>query len=294
MKPIIFLFSAFALALSATAQNKEKITLYFDSNWMPTGDQSIAKYYRTVEEGGRSKFIVRDYFISGKLQMVAACSSISPAIRYEGKRTNYYENGNVESERYYVDNEVAGDYKTYYEDGKLKRETRYRAKKEIIIHSYSPTGQDELSPEGNGILKVKSTDEFNQFEDVQDSVSLSTYNVHVSTGDTIYLRIERPAEFKGGLSALGRFVSSTLRYPASARRMGVEGSVFVSFIVDKNGAVTNAKVIKGISPDCDAEAQRTVAAMPNWIPGQTRGKAVKSMFVQPIKYKLAGGRKKKR
>jgi protein TonB len=98
--------------------------------------------------------------------------------------------------------------------------------------------------------------------------------------------VEQQAEFEGGLQALGKYLNKNLRYPASARRMGIEGQVFVSFVIDKEGKISDIQVVKGISADCDKEAVRVVSSMPNWKPGKQNGRPVKSRFVLPIRFKL--------
>ncbi|HEX6226632.1 MAG TPA: energy transducer TonB [Chryseolinea sp.] len=108
-----------------------------------------------------------------------------------------------------------------------------------------------------------------------------------SDEDVIFTVVEQQAEFDGGFEAMAKFIGKNLKYPAQARRMGVEGSVFVSFVVDKEGNISDPQVIKGISADCDKEAIRVVKAMPPWKPGKQNGKPVKSRFVLPIKFRLA-------
>jgi protein TonB len=95
------------------------------------------------------------------------------------------------------------------------------------------------------------------------------------------------AAYPGGISALMEFLRRTVAYPASARRLGIEGTVYVSLVVEKNGEITELDIIKGISPDCDAECLRVVEAFPNWEPAIQRGKPVKSRFALPIKFTLA-------
>jgi protein TonB len=89
------------------------------------------------------------------------------------------------------------------------------------------------------------------------------------------------------MEAMYAFIRKNMKYPASARRMGTEGTVFVGFVVDKEGRISNIEVVKGISADCDKEAERVVKMMPPWKPGKQNGRAVKSKFVLPIKFKLA-------
>jgi protein TonB len=77
-----------------------------------------------------------------------------------------------------------------------------------------------------------------------------------------------------------------MKYPAQARRMGVEGKVFVQFVIGKDGAISDVKVIKGIGAGCDEEAIRVVQSSPSWNPGKQRGKAVKQRYTLPIIFKL--------
>ena len=102
----------------------------------------------------------------------------------------------------------------------------------------------------------------------------------------VYTVVEEQPEFNGGLDAMRNFIMGNMRYPLEARQQGIEGTVFVSFIVEKDGAMSETKIIKGISPQCDAEALRVVELFPPWVPGKQRGEAVRVRFVLPIKYKL--------
>jgi TonB family protein len=290
MKPGVILIFILLTSFSANAQSKEKITEYFNKDWLKTGNREEAAYYRTVEPARNGVILVRDYFISGKLQMFSECSSASP-LKFNGKCIKYFESGAIDSEEYYIDNTITGAYKSYYEDGKLKKEMMYHPKRAVIIHYYSETGV-ELLPYGKGIIKHKGNEDFDSYEEVEDSVSLAIFSVSRTKGDTVYSMVEKPAEYKGGLSAMSQDVSFRLRYPKSARRNGVEGTVYVAFDVDKTGAIVDPHVIKGIDPDCDAEALATVASLPNWIPGEMHGKPVRSKFVLPIKFRLTGWFKK--
>jgi protein TonB len=78
-----------------------------------------------------------------------------------------------------------------------------------------------------------------------------------------------------------------LKYPAQARRMRIEGKVFVEFVVDRDGSVTNVVIVKGIGAGCDEEAQRIIAGSPPWNAGKQRGKPVRQRMVLPITFKLA-------
>lgn len=104
--------------------------------------------------------------------------------------------------------------------------------------------------------------------------------------DEIFIVVEKPATPKGGVTAFYKDISERIIYPGSARRMNVEGKVFVEFIVDKDGTITNVTVVKGIGAGCDEEAVRVVSEAPAWNPAQQRGRAVKQRMVLPITFKL--------
>lgn len=102
----------------------------------------------------------------------------------------------------------------------------------------------------------------------------------------IFTVVEQQPEFEGGYAAMMNFIRKNMRYPASARRMGIEGTVYVSFVVSKDGSISEVNVVRGISADCDKEAVRVVSMMPPWKPGRQNGKPVFVRFVLPIKFQL--------
>ena len=104
--------------------------------------------------------------------------------------------------------------------------------------------------------------------------------------DEVFTIVEDQPAFPGGNAAFYKFVASNMTYPAQARRMGIEGRVFVQFVVDKDGSVTEVKAVKGIGAGCDREAERVLNSSPKWTPGKQRGRSVKVRMVLPIIFKL--------
>ncbi len=104
--------------------------------------------------------------------------------------------------------------------------------------------------------------------------------------DQIFSVVEESAEPKGGMPAFYKYVGEKIKYPAQARRMGVEGRVFVEFVVNRDGTIVDVKSIKGIGAGCDEEAVRIVQSAPAWKPGKQRGKPVRQKMVIPIIFKL--------
>jgi len=110
-----------------------------------------------------------------------------------------------------------------------------------------------------------------------------------SGADEIFTVVEKPAEYEGGIPELMKFISKNLRYPAEARREGVQGKVFVQFIIDEQGNIISPEVVKGVSPELDAEALRVIQLSGKWTPGEQRGKKVKQRIILPISFVLGTG-----
>jgi periplasmic protein TonB len=104
--------------------------------------------------------------------------------------------------------------------------------------------------------------------------------------DEVFLVVEQQPQFPGGMQALAEFLQKEVRYPEIARKAGVEGKVFVQFVVGNDGEIRDVQVVRGIGGGCDEEAIRLVNAMPNWIPGKQNGRAVSVRFSMPITFKL--------
>lgn len=101
--------------------------------------------------------------------------------------------------------------------------------------------------------------------------------------------LDVPATYPGGLEALANYLRAYVRYPKSALKKKIQGTVYVQFIIGADGSVRDVQTIQGISPECDEEAESAVRAMPKWKPGETAGKPVACRFVLPIAFKGRNG-----
>lgn len=101
-----------------------------------------------------------------------------------------------------------------------------------------------------------------------------------------FLTVEQQPEYPGGLEALRTFLGNNLHYPRAAASAGVSGKVFVSFVVNSDGSLTDLQVLKGIGFGCDEEAIRVMQKMPRWKPGKQSGRAVRVKFNLPISFSL--------
>ena len=98
--------------------------------------------------------------------------------------------------------------------------------------------------------------------------------------------VEDMPAFPGGMEAMIQFISNNIQYPADAQKQKIDGRVLVNFVVEKDGSITEVKVIKPTFPSLDAEAVRVVKAMPKWKPGYQKGQAVRVQFTMPINFSL--------
>ena len=93
-------------------------------------------------------------------------------------------------------------------------------------------------------------------------------------------------EYPGGQSALLQYLARTIKYPEESQRKGEQGKVTVSFIVNKDGSLSDYKVVTGVTPLLDAEALRVLKLMPKWTPGKEKGKTVRVQYTVPVTFRL--------
>ena len=133
--------------------------------------------------------------------------------------------------------------------------------------------EDEVEIENEVEIEETDTDEDEIVEIEEDD-------------EEFFMVVENMPEFPGGDLGLMKFIQKNVRYPAIAKEYNITGKVYVSFIVDKQGSVTNVKIVRGVDKNLDAEALRVVSLLPKYKPGKQRGKAVRVMFTIPINFTL--------
>lgn len=104
--------------------------------------------------------------------------------------------------------------------------------------------------------------------------------------EEIFLIVEEQPAPIGGMKAFYKHINSIIRYPSSARRMGIQGRVFVQFVIEKDGSISKVEILRGISENCNNEAIRVVSSAPAWKPGKQRGKPVRVKMVLPVTFRL--------
>lgn len=160
--------------------------------------------------------------------------------------------------------------------------------------------QPEVAPQQiiSDVLKivrndVKVSNELDlSMEDTKEAAPITIPTVskkeEVVEEDEPFLVVEDMPTFNGKEAAIGfrEYVGKNLKYPDVAQENGIQGTVFISFVVEPTGSVTNVKVLRGVDPSLDKEAIRIVQSSPKWSPGKQRGKSVRVSFTFPIKFQL--------
>mgnify|MGYP006153523637 FL=1 len=133
--------------------------------------------------------------------------------------------------------------------------------------------EDEVEIENEVEIEETETDE-NEIVEIEED------------DEEIFMVVENMPLFPGGDLGLMKFIQKNVKYPAIAKEYNITGKVYVSFIVDRQGKVTNVKIVRGVDKNLDAEALRVVSSLPRYTPGKQRGKAVRVMFTIPINFTL--------
>ncbi len=117
-------------------------------------------------------------------------------------------------------------------------------------------------------------------------VETKTQVIEQEAPKEIFTVVEEQPTYPGGEEARIKFLQENMKYPEEAKELGVQGKVFVTFVVEVDGSITDVKVLRGIGSGCDDEAIRVVKSMPRWVPGKQRGVPVRVQFNLPINFKL--------
>jgi len=147
------------------------------------------------------------------------------------------------------------------------------------------TTQLEIVEDDVEVEDIEINAEVDQTEVIEEYVPVEVVEEDVQEQE-IFQIVEEMPSYPGGDQKLMEFVAKNIKYPQIARETGIQGRVFVGFVVEPDGSVSNVKVLRGIGGGCDEEAMRVVKSMPKWKPGKQRGKAVRVSYMLPVNFKL--------
>lgn len=209
-------------------------------------------------------------------------------------------------------------YMEALELSKLQKEAKKQEKKEVVKPKVEPKKEIPVARQTQKftapVIKkdelVKEENQIKQMDKLDDKVAVGTEN-HEGTKDRnveavrndiavntpppapkeevtnkVFDVVEVMPSFPGGQGALMSYLSSHVKYPVVAQENGVQGRVTVSFVVERDGSITDVHVVRSVDPSLDREAARVVSSMPNWQPGKQNGSAVRVKFNVPVQFKL--------
>ncbi len=127
--------------------------------------------------------------------------------------------------------------------------------------------------------------------EMDESVEVDFTNIDYDYGEErdegeVFMIVEEMPEFPGGTAALQKYLAESVKYPVIAQENGIQGRIYVQFVINSKGEVTNATVLRGVDPSLDREALRVVQSMPNWKPGKQRNRPVRVSYTVPINFVL--------
>ena len=163
--------------------------------------------------------------------------------------------------------------------------TKQEEQKPQPVEVPKQTTQLEIVQDDVEVEDIEINAEVDQQEVIEEYVPVEVEEEEVQEQEIFQIVEEMPA-YPGGEQKLMEFIAKGIKYPQIARETGIQGRVFVGFVIEPDGSVSNVKVLRGIGGGCDEEAMRVVKSMPKWKPGKQRGKAVRVSYMLPVNFKL--------
>jgi len=163
---------------------------------------------------------------------------------------------------------------------------------EVIPPSATPPPPPPPPPAPTTVLEIVDDEEEIVEVEIEDQEVKEDTKVEIKQREEeveeeqIFTIVEEMPSFPGGEAELFKYLGKNIKYPQMATDAGISGVVYVTFVVDKDGKIRDAKVLRGIGGGCDEEAVRVVKSMPTWKPGKQRGKSVTVQYNLPIRFTL--------
>lgn len=241
------------VAFSCFSQSKTD-TIYYTSDWKETGLMKVMSYY-AIKEYDSAGFSKSRYFTI---------------------------NGTLHSETNELNDSLHGLCIWYHSNGTKSKVGNY--------DHYRRTGEFKEYDQQGYITSLK-TYENNQIVKRIDYVSGTGEILKIIEGQENFPTIE--SQFPGGPDSLQSWLTQNVNYPRESIEMNEQGKVYVSFVVEIDGSISNVEVIKSVSQQLDTEAMRLARAMPNWTPGEYEGELARTRCQIPINFTLIDGKEKK-
>ena len=170
-------------------------------------------------------------------------------------------------------------------DEEMVEITKQEEQKPQPVETPQQTTQLEIVDDDVETEDLNINAEVEQNEVIEEYVAPEVVEEEVSETE-IFQIVEEMPSFPGGEGKLMEYVAKNIKYPQIARETGIQGRVFVGFVVEPDGSISNVKLLRGIGGGCDEEAMRVIKSLPKWKPGKQRGKPVRVSYQIPVFFKL--------
>ncbi|MBL0740757.1 energy transducer TonB [Chryseolinea lacunae] len=269
----------FITTLHSVAQESQYFTMYFQGR-----SKAKTDYERRYVTSGNQ--VSTEDYKKNKLTLSGAITGTTDATEADLFVSYIRSMGYVQRYRESFKT-LEAKYRYYYEAGGPSLEVVFFQNKIRFTQAWSVDGKEQLT-NGTGIRKSQPEpgDPDSYYEEYKDSVRITSYCVRHTKGDTLYQQVDTPASPKEGIQAFGQHVVKVVKYPTLARFVGKEGKVFIYFVVDENGKLTEFSPKTNEGFGFETKVVRKLEEFPNWNPAVYKGRPVKSAFVLPINYKL--------
>ena len=319
LKPFFITLVILSFFKIASAQKKADTVVYYLKN-----DGKVVKSKDSADlfllilppdtAVDKTLFRVSEYYPNGKMRLLGSSITNNLNLKFQGSKVTFFPNGHKLSITNYDNGIAVGDILEFYPSGKFysKKSLTKNAKgeTELLYEDCNDSTGVVLAENGNGKW-LEFNDDFSKVTEGQvtngnksgnwirkvsdSSISVtpfengrerSTAYYYKSAKDN-YAALRKVPSFPGGLEAFGAFISKTILYPKDARELKIQGKTIISFTVEKDGTLTDFKVMQSASESLDNESLRVMKLSPKWIPATVDNKPVQVEFSVPIAYTLS-------
>ncbi len=325
MRKIIYLsFLIITLAISRAKAQRDTITSYMRNVYVSyditkgvqVSTKDSADFIRRVMSPDsaidKNLFQVVDYYLNGKLKMMAMSTKGAFNVNLQGNYIEFYPNGHKKLICNYQDGHREGAVIESYPNGKVYLTGNYQHGRLKLVSCNDSTG-NVLAENGKGKWLKFRADCKTLYEEGEVANGIENGDWKGYPNDSVYYvcryingemisgitydkkgnqykftSFEMLPEFKGGIEAFMNFIAKNLHYPSDARDSGIQGRVIITFVVERDGTLNDIKVIRGLSQSIDNESIRIIKLSPPWQPGIQNGAPVRVQYSVPIAFSLAG------
>ncbi|WP_295798009.1 energy transducer TonB [Mucilaginibacter sp.] len=314
IKPLLAFFIILLLFTDAEAQ-KGGIVYYLTNSGKLVSTKDSADYSMVVSPPDSSidktMYVVREYDKNGKVRLVTGSKTNDVNLQYWGRYVAYYTAGKKKSTGTFKDGKLSGSRVEYYPTGKFYNSINCLPGDRVLYNTCMDSLGKTLAENGTGewidfdesFTKIiaqgkivngvrdgewreKKNDTVTKINNYNNGMLMSSDEVDAS-GKTIFRPVEVVPSFPGGLEAFYQFINKNTKYPRTAYENNTSGKVIISFVVERDGSLTDVKVKRGIGDGCDEEAMRVIKLSSPWIPGTQGGKPVRVAYSVPISFGLS-------